>query len=90
MAAKLYVGNIPFETTKEQLEEVFSQAGTVVEVSIITDRMTGRSKGFAFVEMSSEEEAKKAIETLNNAEVGGRSIKVDEARPPKERSFNQR
>lgn len=90
MAAKLYVGNLPFETTKDQLMEVFGKVGQVVEATVITDRMTGRSKGFGFVEMASEEDAKKAVEQLNNTQIGDRTIKVDEARPPKERTdFHQ-
>lgn len=84
MAKKLYVGNLPYETTEDQLKELFSQAGTVESVTIITDKYSGRSKGFGFVEMASEE-AQKAIETLNGQEVDGRNINVNEARPMGER-----
>ncbi|MBI2607560.1 MAG: RNA-binding protein [Candidatus Doudnabacteria bacterium] len=85
MAKKLFVGGIPYSTTDDQLKEMFSQAGTVVSAQIISDKFSGRSKGFAFVEMSSDEEANKAIEMLNGTEVGGRSIAVNEARPKTER-----
>lgn len=89
MSSKLYVGNLPFETTRDQLMELFGQAGTVTDATIITDRMSGRSKGFGFVEMSSEEEAKKTIEMFNNTDFNGRSLKVDLARPPRENSFRR-
>ncbi len=81
MANKLYVGNLSYDVNDEQLGEYFSQAGTVVSSIVIKDRNSGRSKGFGFVEMSSEEEAKKAIETLNGQEFVGRKIVVNEARP---------
>lgn len=81
MGNKLYVGNISFNTTDQDLADLFSQAGTVSSVKIITDRETGRSKGFGFVEMSSDSEAQSAIEKFNGTEVGGRSLTVSEARP---------
>lgn len=85
MAKKLYVGGLPYETTEEQLKELFSKAGAVESAVIITDKFSGRSKGFGFVEMSSEKEAKKAIETLNGSKMGERTIVVNEARPMTER-----
>jgi len=88
MAKKLYVGGLSYDTTEDTLKETFSQAGTVESATIITDRTTSRSKGFGFVEMSSDEEAKKAIEMLNGKEIDGRNITVNEARPmePRPRS----
>ncbi len=83
MAKKLYVGNLSYDTTEGALEKLFSEAGEVSSVNIIMDRNSGRSKGFGFVEMSSEEEAKKAVEMLNQKEFEGRTLKVDEARPKK-------
>jgi len=82
---KLYVGNLPYSSTEEQLKELFSQAGTVESARIITDKYSGRSKGFAFVEMSSAEEAAKAIQTLNKYELDGRALAVSEARPQEDR-----
>ena len=81
MAKKLYVGGLSYDTTENALKEMFSQAGTVESATIITDRTTGRSKGFGFVEMSSDEEVQKAIEMFNGKELDGRSITVNEARP---------
>jgi len=81
MAKKLYVGGLSYNTTEDALKEFFAQAGTVESATIIMDRMSGRSKGFGFVEMSSDDEAQKAIETLNSKELDGRSITVNEARP---------
>lgn len=86
MESKLYVGNLPYDTTEDDLRRVFAQAGQVQEVALITDRATGRSKGFAFVRMANQAEAEKAIQTLNNHNVGGRPIKVSLARPREERS----
>jgi cold-inducible RNA-binding protein len=80
MTKKLYVGNLPFQTTEEDLSDIFSQAGNVESVRIITDRDTGRSRGFGFVEMG-DEDADKAIEQLNGTEMGGRPLTVNEARP---------
>jgi len=84
---KLYVGSLSYDTTEDSLKELFSQAGTVSSVSIIIDKISGRSKGFGFVEMSSEEEAKKAVEMFNGKELDGRNIMVDEARPMKKKPF---
>jgi RNA recognition motif-containing protein len=81
MSTKLYVGNLAFQTTSEELQQLFAQAGTVESASVVEDRMTGRSRGFAFVEMSSKEEATSAIEQFNGKEVGGRALKVNEAKP---------
>ena len=86
MAKKLYVGNLAFQTTSQDLQDLFAQAGTVESAQIIEDRDTGQSKGFAFVEMSSEEEAAAAIEQFNGKEVAGRMLKVNEARPRENRS----
>lgn len=85
MAKKLYVGGLPYSVSDSQLGELFSQAGTVVSATVIMDKYSGRSKGFGFVEMSSDEEADKAIKTLNDQEVEGRKIVVNEARPMTER-----
>ena len=85
MAKKLYVGGLNYATTQEALKEAFAQAGTVESATIIVDKMSGRSKGFGFVEMSSDEEAAKAIEMWNDKELDGRTIKVSEARPMEER-----
>ena len=85
MAKKLYVGNLAFQTTSQDLQELFAQAGTVESASVIEDRETGQSKGFAFVEMSTEEEAAAAIDQFNGKEVGGRMLKVNEARPRESR-----
>mgnify|MGYP003574456129 CR=1 FL=1 len=84
MTKKLYVGNLDYSTTEHTLEELFSQVGEVASVNLITDRMTGRSKGFAFVEMTESDAAKNAISQLNGKTVGERAIKVDEARPKRE------
>ncbi len=81
MAKKLYVGNLPYSATNETLQELFGAIGEVVSINIITDRYSGRPKGFGFVEMASEEHAKQAIEELNGREVDGRQITVAEARP---------
>ena len=81
MSKKLYVGNLAFQTTSQDLQQLFAQAGTVESANVIEDRDTGRSKGFAFVEMSTEEESAAAIQQFNGKEVGGRALKVNEARP---------
>lgn len=86
MNNKLFVGNLPFTATEEELKEAFSQAGTVVSVKIIMDRDTGRSKGFGFIEMSSDAEAGVALEKMNNADYAGRPISVSIARPMEPRS----
>jgi cold-inducible RNA-binding protein len=86
MDTKLYVGNLSYDTSEESLRTHFAQAGTVTSVTLIKDRATGRSKGFAFVEMSSQSEAEEAIKTLNGTRLDNREIKVDKARPPEERT----
>ena len=86
MAKKLYVGGISYDTTEDSLKEAFSKAGTVESTMIINDRMSGRSKGFGFVEMSSEEEAQEAVKMYDGKELDGRRIKVAEARPRPERA----
>jgi RNA recognition motif-containing protein len=85
MGKKLFVGNVPYNITEDQLKEVFSEAGEVESVAVITDKMTGRPRGFVFVEMASEDGAKKAIETLNGREIDGRALNVNEARPREDR-----
>ena len=91
MATKLYIGGLPYSTKDNELQEAFAPAGTVVSAAVIMDRMSGRSKGFGFVEMSTEEEAQKAIEMWNGKDFGGRKLIVNEARPlgerPPRRSF---
>ena len=87
---KLYVGNLDYGVTGEQLEELFAQAGSVVSATVINDRYSGRSKGFGFVEMASDEESKKAIEMFNGKDLQGRNLVVNEARPPKPRDFPPR
>ena len=84
MSTKLYVGNLSFNTTTQDLEEMFGASGTVQSANIIEDRETGRSRGFAFVEMSSKEEAQNAIAALNGKEVDGRELTVNEAKPREE------
>jgi cold-inducible RNA-binding protein len=85
MAKKLYCGNLAYHTTEATLSELFGAIGEVVSVNLITDRMSGRSKGFAFVEMADNEAAQRAIAELNGKNVDGREINVAEARPPRER-----
>ncbi|HET9219223.1 MAG TPA: RNA-binding protein [Terriglobia bacterium] len=89
MGNKLYVGNLPFSITEDKLHQLFSQSGKVESATIITDRDTGRSKGFGFVEMSTEQEASDAITKFNGTDFEGRSITVNEARPkaPREGGF---
>ncbi|MGI8641424.1 MAG: RNA recognition motif domain-containing protein [Pyrinomonadaceae bacterium] len=86
MSTKLYVGNLSFDTSSQDLEELFGGLGTVESATIIEDRDTGRSRGFAFVEMSSKEEAAQAIEQFNGKEIDGRELKVNEAKPRESRS----
>jgi cold-inducible RNA-binding protein len=81
MGRKLYVGNLPYTATEASIREAFSASGTVDSVNLITDRDTGQSKGFAFVEMSSDSEAQKATQALNGSTLDGRQIKVNEAKP---------
>jgi cold-inducible RNA-binding protein len=88
MSKRIYVGNLSFQTTEHDLSALFGQIGQVEAVNLITDRDTGRSKGFAFVEMG-DEDAKKAIAQLNGTEVGGRMLTVNEARPREERGGGQ-
>ncbi len=85
MAKKLYVGGIPYSSSSDGLKDAFGAAGVVLSATIITDRMTGRSKGFGFVEMESDEGAAKAIEMWNGKEFEGRRLTVNEARPQEER-----
>ncbi|MCL4426976.1 RNA-binding protein [Patescibacteria group bacterium] len=85
MAKKLYVGNLSYGTTNESLKELFAEYGNVESATVITDRMSGRSKGFGFVEMSTDEEAENAISALNEKEFDGRKIVVNEARPLEDR-----
>jgi RNA recognition motif-containing protein len=82
---KLYVGNLSFDTTQQDLEQIFGEIGTVESSNIIEDRDTGRSRGFAFVEMSSKEEGQNAIARLNGKEIGGRILTVNEAKPREDR-----
>ena len=84
MAKKLYVGNLAYSTTEAALSDLFGGVGEVLSVNLITDRMTGRSKGFAFVEMADDDTAKTAIDQLSGKELDGRALKVDEARPRRE------
>jgi RNA recognition motif-containing protein len=86
MTNKLYVGNLAFTTSSQDLQELFAAAGTVESASVVEDRDTGRSRGFGFVEMSSQEEATKAIEQFNGKEVNGRSLTVNEAKPRENRA----
>ena len=81
----IYVGNLPYSTTNDELKDVFSVYGEVASARIVNDRETGRSKGFGFVEMNNDEQAKAAIEALNGQEIGGRKSVVNEARPREER-----
>ena len=81
MGRRLYVGNLPYETGETELQELFARAGTIDNVKVVRDMATGRARGFAFVEMSSDAEAQKAITELNQFQVGGRSLTVNEARP---------
>lgn len=92
MGKRLYVGNLSYRTTDDALKDTFSQAGAVEDAKVITDKMTGRSKGFGFVEMVNDEDAQKAIEMFNGKDLEGRNLTVNEARPmearpPRERGF---
>ncbi|MFA6428348.1 MAG: RNA-binding protein [Candidatus Buchananbacteria bacterium] len=86
MGKKLYVGGLSYGTTQQSLQDYFAQAGAVESATIITDKMSGRSKGFGFVEMASDEEAAKAIEMLDGKDFEGRALKVNEARPMEPRA----
>jgi RNA recognition motif-containing protein len=90
MATKLFVGSLSWNVTDDQLKEAFSAAGTVVSANVITDRDSNRSKGFGFVEMSSDAEAAEAVKQLNGKELDGRAITVAEARPKEDRPRNDR
>ena len=83
---KLYVGGLPYSITEDRLEELFAEHGTVESARVITDKFTGRSRGFGFVEMSSQEEAQAAIDKLNGTDLEGRSLTVNEAKPREPRS----
>ncbi len=82
----IYVGNLNYNLKEDELQELFGQHGEVTSVKIITDKFTGRAKGFGFVEMANDDEAQKAMDDLDGKDVGGRNIKVNQARPPQERS----
>lgn len=87
MGTKLYVGSLPYSTTEQQLSELFAQYGTVQSAKVITDRYTGQSRGFGFVEMATGDEAQKAIAALNGSSLGGRTLVVNEARPQEKRPY---
>ncbi len=86
MGTKLYVGNLSYQTTSAQLEALFSQAGEVTEATVVEDRMTGRSRGFGFVEMANKADAAAAIERFNGSQMDGRTLNVAEARPREDRA----
>ncbi len=86
MGKKLYVGNLPYSVNQQILQDTFSKCGTVESVNVITNRDTGQSKGFAFVEMSSSGEAQKAIQEINGSSLEGRAVTVNEAKPQEKRS----
>ena len=90
MASKLYVGGLSYSTTSEGLREFFGQCGTVESATVITDKFSGQSKGFGFVEMANAEEGEKAIAALNGTQLGGRTLNVNEARPKTERAAGGR
>lgn len=90
MQNKIYIGNLPFSATNDSITETFSAVGTVTSANIIMDKETNRSKGFAFIEMSTAEEAAKAISTFNDKDYNGRNIKVSLAKPREERPTNNR
>jgi len=87
VGTKLYVGSLPYSTTEQQLTELFAQHGTVQSAKVISDRYTGQSRGFGFVEMATNEEAQKAITALNGTPLGGRTLVVNEARPQEKRPY---
>ena len=86
MSKNIYVGNLSFDTTADDLTQLFGEHGTVTKAQVVSDRDTGRSRGFGFVEMASDEEGEKAITALNGSQIGGRTINVNEARPKAERA----
>ena len=86
MGTKLYVGGLPYSTTEQQLQELFSQHGSVTSAKVITDKFTGQSRGFGFVELATGEEAQKAITALNGTQMDGRTITVNEAKPQEKRT----
>jgi RNA recognition motif-containing protein len=86
MSKKLYVGNLPFSVTQDALEQLFTAKGEILSISLISDKYTGQSRGFGFVEMKRDEDAQKAIEELNGFELEGRALVVNEARPQEQRS----
>ena len=86
MGRKLYVGNLPFEVGEGELQDLFASVGAVESVTVMRDQMTGRARGFAFVEMGSDDDARKAIEQLHGSQLGGRALTVNEARPKAERA----
>ena len=90
MAIRLYVGNLPYTVTKQRREEIFSPFGNMTECSVISDKFSGRSKGFGFVEFESDDSAKQAIEKLNGTDMDGRNLIVNEARPKEERPAGDR
>ena len=85
MNQKIYVGNLPYSTTDQELQDLFANHGNVQSANVVTDRYTGRSRGFGFVEMESADEAQQAISALNGADYGGRNLVVNEARPKESR-----
>src|SRR5579863_5066202 len=89
MATKLYVGNLSYGTTDQQLNELFSEAGNVASAQVVTDRYTGQSRGFGFVEMATEDEAQQAIAAINGRTVGGRALVVNESRPREDGGGNR-
>jgi cold-inducible RNA-binding protein len=89
MPKKIYVGNLSFQMTEQDLNDLFAEFGTIESAQIITDRDTGRSKGFGFVQMADDEAAEKAIQRLNGREVKGRALTVNEARPTEKRDFDR-
>ena len=89
MAKRLFVGNLPYSATSAQLEEIFSQVGKITSLNLITDKFSGQSKGFAFVEMTTDAEADEAIKKFNNFEIDGRKIVVNVARPQENRDRSQ-
>jgi cold-inducible RNA-binding protein len=86
MSRKLYVGNLPFKTDEQDLRDLFASAGTVDSINVVRDQATGQARGFAFIEMASDEDAKNAITTLNNYQLDGRALTVNEARPKPQRA----